>query len=130
MNYRCYGEKHRSYKDYGGRGIAVCKEWRDSFETFHDWALSHGYKDNLSIDRKDYNGNYCPENCRWATNIQQANNTSRNLIFTVDEYTDTLPNLCRKYNMPYATVHSRIYTGKWDIKRALTQPIKHKRARN
>lgn len=130
MIYRCYNDNHRSHKDYGGKGIIVCKEWKDDFETFRNWALQNGYKDNLSIDRIDSDKNYCPENCRWATDIQQANNTSRNLVFTVDGYTDTLSNLCRKYNVPYDTVYSRIYTGKWDIKNALFKPIKHKRARN
>lgn len=130
MIYRCYGEKHRSYKDYGARGITVCKEWKDSFENFKEWSFKNGYSENLSIDRMDVNGNYEPSNCRWATPTEQQNNTRRNLVFTIDGYTDTLPNLCRKYNMPYVTVHSRIYAQKWDIKRALTQPIKHKRARN
>lgn len=129
MIYRCYNGNHRSYKDYGGKGIIVCNEWKDDFEAFRNWAIENGYKENLSIDRIDTNKNYCPENCRWATNIQQANNTSRNLIFTVDGYTDTLDNLCRKYDIPYSLAHSRVYRN-WDIKKALTEPSQRKRARN
>lgn len=129
MIYRCYNGNHRSYKDYGGKGIIVCNEWKDDFEAFRNWAIENGYKENLSIDRIDSDKNYCPENCRWATDIQQANNTSRNLIFTVDGYTDTLANLCRKYNIPYTLAHSRIYRN-WDIKKALTEPSQRKRARN
>ncbi len=129
MIYRCYNGNHRSYKDYGGKGIIVCNEWKDDFEAFRNWAIENGYKENLSIDRIDSDKNYCPENCRWATDIQQANNTSRNLIFTVDGCTDTLANLCRKYNIPYTLAHSRIYRN-WDIKKALTEPSQRKRARN
>ncbi len=129
MIYRCYGQKHDSYKDYGAKGVTVCDEWKNSFETFRDWAYQNGYSENLTIDRIDNTGNYCPENCRWATDIQQANNTSRNLVFTVDGYTDTLANLCRKYDIPYSLAHSRVYR-KWDIKKALTTPSQCKRARN
>lgn len=129
MNYRCSSQKHSSYKDYGGKGIIVCEEWRKSFEAFRDWALQNGYSDDLSLDRMNGNGNYFPENCRWATLIQQANNTNRNLFFTVDGHTDTLANLCRKYDMPYVVVHARIYRG-WKVEKALTTPPNTKRARN
>jgi hypothetical protein len=74
MKQRCCNPKTRNYYLYGGRGITVCEEWRDSYERFREWALSNGYADNLTIDRVNPNGNYEPTNCRWATVKEQNNN--------------------------------------------------------
>ena len=74
MKHRCYYSKDKCYRNYGGRGIRICDDWRYSFCSFAEWALSNGYADTLTIDRIDVDGNYAPCNCRWITNREQQLN--------------------------------------------------------
>lgn len=74
MHTRCYNPRFFAYKHYGGRGIAICPEWKNDFQAFHDWAMANGYRDNLSIDRINNDMGYSPDNCRWATTAEQNNN--------------------------------------------------------
>lgn len=74
MHTRCYRKSYHAFKHYGGRGIRICDEWINDFQAFYDWSMSHGYRDDLTIDRIDTDGNYCPENCRWVTMSEQNKN--------------------------------------------------------
>lgn len=118
MKRRCDYIKHKRYKDYGGRGIVVCDEWKDDFMKFHDWAISNGYNDNLTIDRIDVNGNYEPNNCRWITNKQQARNRRSNRNCTINGVTRCLMEWCEIYKLNYWTVVERLNRD-WSIEKAL-----------
>lgn len=80
MRQRCFNTNNPSYKNYGGRGVTVCGEW-SRFEVFRDWALSNGYKEDLTIERINVNGNYCPENCTWISIEDQQRNRRNNVKF-------------------------------------------------
>ena len=107
MRDRCTNENNNYYKNYGGRGISVCEEWL-SFDNFKSWALENGYSDELTIDRIDNNGNYCPQNCRWADRFQQANNTSTNRHLTYNGRTMTFSEWARELGIYNTTLYRRL----------------------
>lgn len=108
---RCYYTKDMSYRAYGGRGITVCDEWKSSFETFYNWAVSHGYSDTLTIDRINVNGNYEPNNCRWVDMISQANNRRTNRYFMINGENLTISQIARKFNLNPNTLRTKIRNG-------------------
>src|SRR5699024_6277604 len=79
MKQRCLNPNNDSYHHYGGRGITICEKWVKDYSNFYKWATSNGYRDNLTIDRIDVNGNYTPSNCRWVGWEEQSTN-KRNTI--------------------------------------------------
>lgn len=105
---RCYNTHSRSYKDYGERGISICKEWRNDFMSFYNWALNNGYQEDLSIDRIDVNGNYEPSNCRWIPMGEQSKNTRKNVYFTYNGKTQVLSDWAREFGIPSTTFRRRI----------------------
>ena len=108
---RCQNKRSKDYKNYGGRGITICAEWEKSFESFYDWAMSHGYRDNLTIDRIDVNGNYCPENCRWADINTQSHNKRNNVNITINGETKCSTEWERILGISRHTVKKRYLKG-------------------
>lgn len=131
MKQRCYNPNVRCYKHYGGRGINVCAEWLDKenvssskgysskgWNTFKNWALNNGYKNNLTLERIDVNKGYGPDNCRWASVKEQANNTRQNHFITYKGKTQTLMQWCEELNLVYNRVYKRIFLHNWNIEKA------------
>jgi len=123
MKNRCSNPNSKRYKDYGGRGITVCEEWKENFENFYNWAVQNGYEKELTLDRVDTNKGYNQENCRWATYQTQANNTRTNKYIVYKKETHTLAEWCRILEKPYKTMHDRLKSG-WSIEDTFTKPIK------
>lgn len=111
MKKRCCKPSHPFYANYGGRGITVCEEWRNSFEAFYDWAMSNGYSDDLTLDRIDNNGNYCPENCRFVTQTEQIRNRSISRTATINGMTKSLMEWASENGLEYQTVYRRFIRG-------------------
>lgn len=122
---RCEKEYETSYHRYGGKGVSVCEEWKD-FITFYDWSIKNGYSDDLTIDRVDNSGNYCPENCRWTSYKEQARNQSSNILVEYNGETKTLAEWAEIYSLPYKLVHLRYRRYNWNIEKTLKTPIRNK----
>lgn len=121
MIHRCTNPKE---KNYYGKGITVCEEWRSDFFNFYFWAIENGYTDKLTIDRIDSNRNYEPSNCRWATYKQQNNNNCMNRKVTYNGTTYTIGEWSEITGISRNLLYQRIVTNKWTIEKALTTPKK------
>lgn len=126
---RCTNRNASEYKHYGGRGITVCDEWRYSFDAFRFWALVNGYAEGLSIDRIDNDGNYCPENCRWADNATQSRNRSDNHLITYDGRTQTVSDWANELNICKQTVIKRSERN-WPLDKPIPRPGRKKGSKN
>ena len=118
---RCENKNHNSYKNYGGRGIAICSEWRHDFKAFYDWSMKNGFKEGLSIDRIDNNKGYSPDNCRWATQKEQMNNIRTNRRIEYNGVTHTLSEWSEITNISKSCLFKRIRSG-WGAEELLTIP--------
>lgn len=114
---RCNNPNYHNYKNYGYKGIKICDEWL-VFENFYEWSISNGYKNKLTIDRIDNSKNYTKDNCRWVDWKVQENNRTNNRIETYNGITDTVANLCRKFDKDYELIRKRINAGKMSITEA------------
>lgn len=115
---RCYNENDPHFKRYGGRGITVCEEWRNSFEAFYNWAVSNGYSDELTIDRINNDGNYEPSNCRWVTFKEQNQNKRNVILLTYEGETKSCAEWCRILNLGKDTIRQRYHKG-WTTEECL-----------
>ena len=100
MKSRCYNKNNKAYKHYGGRGITVCEEWKNDFMSFYNWANDSGYKQGLTIERINNDGDYCPKNCSWVTQSDQCRNQRTTVFVKFREKQWVLSNLIRVYNLP------------------------------
>lgn len=119
MKRRCLNSSVPEFKYYGGRGITVCDDWMSSWESFRDWAYNSGYKEGLTLERINVNGNYEPSNCCWITGIAQANNRRSNRRITFNGETHNLTEWANKLGINYKTLHNRLYVG-WSVEKAFT----------
>lgn len=119
MKRRCYVKQRKGYKDYGGRGIKVCEEWRNSFENFKEWAFANGYNDKLTIDRIDVNGNYEPQNCRWCTIKEQANNKRKKASIEFNGEEHNIKEWAEITGINASTIQKRLRIRGWSVEDAL-----------
>ncbi len=117
MKQRCVYENHKNFSNYGGRGIRACSEWMKSFEAFRDWALQHGYRKGLILDRKDNDGNYEPENCRWVSTFNSCANRRNNIL--------TVPNAMIVKDLSWRGVSQKVIGALFNIPTAYVSAVKH-----
>jgi hypothetical protein len=123
---RCLSSNVKNYANYGGRGITVCDDWKDSFQTFREWSYQNGYREDLSIDRIDVNGNYEPSNCRWTNAKVQANNKRNNRLIEYNGVVKTISEWADELGLKQATIKARLDNYHWSVERALTTPQRRK----
>lgn len=119
---RCFNSDDKDYKNYGKRGIRVCKEWLNDFMSFYNWAVSNSYSEELTIDRIDFNGDYEPPNCRWANPKQQARNRRNNRYITYNNETHCIAEWAEIVNIPRKCLEYRLRN--WDdLDRVFNRPV-------
>lgn len=130
MKTRCYNTKSPKYKVYGARGITVCDEWKNCYIMFMGWAITHGYNDNLTLDRIDVNDNYDPYNCRWVSIKQQENNRTNNRLITYKGETRTMSQWADKLGISYNCLQMRLNSSNYTIEEAFSLKKGERRKRD
>lgn len=128
MSSRCNNPNDMNYKRYGGRGIRVCGEWRNSFEAFWGWAKANGYRRHLTIERTDNDGDYKPSNCYWATWKQQSHNKGNNRYITINGEAKLLCECAEEYGIPRWLIYNRLKLG-WRGKELLEKANTYRQRR-
>lgn len=123
MRQRCSNPNNKRYNRYGGRGITVCNEWDKSFKSFMVWAEKNGYAPGMTIERKDYNNGYAPDNCTFVTQKEQASNRSNNHNICFCGESLTIAQASKKYGVPYSTLRARLRRG-WTDEAAITAKVR------
>lgn len=118
MKNRCYNKNEPAFYRYGGRGITVCDEWKNDFMAFYDWAMANGYKDDLTLDRINNNGDYGPSNCRWATMKEQQRNRRDNKIIEYNGEKHCVAEWGEILGIDDNLIRNRLFLG-WDVNDAL-----------
>ena len=121
MKQRCYNPSCKDFPHYGGRGITICPDWH-SFELFHAWAMYSGYREKVTIERIDVNGNYCPENCTWVKNERQALNRTNTLKYEYRGQMYDIRELSELSGINYYTLKGRLTHYGWTVERAISEP--------
>lgn len=119
---RCNNPKEKAYKYYGGKGIKIYPEWEFDFLNFKKWAEHTGYNDSLTIERKDVNKDYCPDNCNWITKEAQQRNKSNTLYYEYFGFNMRLKDWAKIYNLNYLLLYRRLKKG-WDFEKAINTPV-------
>jgi len=130
---RCYNRRNPAYKNYGGRGIKMCDKWLDKesgFMNFYNWAIQNNYRNDLTIDRINVNGDYEPDNCRWATPKEQSNNRRNNHMITYKGKEYTVSQLSEYLDIKVTTLHWRITHGWGENELGLKVDLANKYKRN
>ena len=124
MKKRCYDKNCVAYKNYGARGIKVCDEWKNDPLKFYEWAINSGFSADLTLDRIDVNGDYCPENCRWSTSKEQNRNKRNNHYINVDGKLVTIAEYAEQHNLNAGSLAYRLNESKFSQEDCLKKPIR------
>jgi hypothetical protein len=127
---RCNDPKAASYKSYGGRGIKVCPEWDNDFQSFYEWAMANGYEEDLTIDRINNDGNYEPNNCRWVTPKEQAKNKRNTPYVTYNGMIKTQREWDNYFGLRPGTINKRITIKGMSAEKAMQGLMPNQKARN